>query len=63
MTHPNPLAFSFFAADFITGVPKGLMLYGVVRSPYIFILFKQATKQKAYTYIKPRPGPLVKKPQ
>ena len=24
--------------DFITGVPKGLMLYGVVRSPHIFIL-------------------------
>ncbi|KAI3370475.1 hypothetical protein L3Q82_025239, partial [Scortum barcoo] len=24
--------------DFVTGVPKGLMLYGVVRSPHIFIL-------------------------
>uniref|UniRef100_A0A4W6FFV5 Integrin subunit alpha 5 n=1 Tax=Lates calcarifer TaxID=8187 RepID=A0A4W6FFV5_LATCA len=24
--------------DFITGVPKGLMLYGLVRSPHIFIL-------------------------
>lgn len=32
------LSFALPVADFVTGVPKGLMLYGVVRSPCIFIL-------------------------
>lgn len=27
--------FSFPVADFVTGVPKGLMLYGLVREPHV----------------------------
>lgn len=29
------LFFSFLVADFVTGVPKGLMLYGLVREPHV----------------------------
>lgn len=66
MTHPNPLAFSFFAADFITGVPKGLMLYGVVRSPstvFSFCSNRLQNKKHTHTLDTPRPWPLVKKAQ
>lgn len=33
----KPLLFSVLVADFITGVPKGLMLYGLVRDPHVFL--------------------------
>lgn len=43
----NYVAFLF--TDFVTGVPKGLMLYGLVRSSYVLLDFCSTNRKREAT--------------
>lgn len=40
---------TFLFTDFVTGVPKGLMLYGLVRSSYVLLDFCSTNRKREAT--------------